>query len=43
MTMEEPNFLEWLIPDPDNWHLKENSPEWAKQAFERFMALLNGR
>ena len=43
MTMDEPKFLEWLIPEPDNWHLKENAPEWAKQEFERFMELFNER
>lgn len=37
MTLEQPKFLKWLIPEPDNWHLKENAPEWAVKEFEKFM------
>ena len=37
MTLERPIFLKWIIQEPDNWHLKENAPDWAKKEFERFM------
>lgn len=40
MTLEQPKFLKWLIPEPDNWHLKENAPEWAVKEFEKFMRKL---
>ena len=43
MTLERPIFLKWIIQEPDNWHLKENAPDWAKKEFERFMRELNER
>ena len=37
MAVARPNFLEWVIMEPDNWRLKKDAPEWAKKEFEKFM------
>ena len=39
MAIDRPDFLEWVIMEPDNWRMKENTPEWAKKEFEKFMKL----
>lgn len=36
MAVNRPDFLEWVIMEPDNWRLKENAPEWVKKEFKKF-------
>ena len=28
---------EYFVPEPDNWHLKEDAPEDVKKEFEEWM------
>ena len=28
---------EYFVPEPDNWHLKENAPQEVKEEFEAWM------
>lgn len=37
MQMKPEWFDEWVIAEPDNWHLKENAPEDIKEKFEEFV------
>ena len=30
-------FDEWVIVEPDNWHLKKGAPDEIKKEFEEFM------
>lgn len=34
-----PSFFtsEYFVPEPDNWHLKEDAPEDVKKEFEEWM------
>ena len=34
-----PNFFtsEYFVPEPDNWHLKEDAPQELKDEFETWM------
>ena len=34
-----PNFFtsEYFVPEPDNWHLKEDAPQELKDEFENWM------
>lgn len=37
--MPMPKFFEseYFVPEPDNWHLKDDAPEELKKEFEEFM------
>lgn len=39
MTTKPDWFDEWVIPEVDNWHLKDNAPEWIKEEFKKYMEL----
>lgn len=34
-----PDFFtsEYFVPEPDNWHLKEDAPQELKDQFEKWM------
>lgn len=34
-----PDFFtsEYFVPEPDNWHLKEDAPQELKEEFEQWM------
>ena len=34
-----PDFFtsEYFVPEPDNWHLKEDAPQELKDEFEKWM------
>lgn len=34
-------FDKWVIPETDNWHLKENAPEEVKKEFKEMMGFIN--
>ena len=42
MQIAKPNWFDkWVIPETDNWHLKENAPEEVKKEFEEIMEFIN--
>ena len=42
MQVSKPDWFDkWVIPDVDNWHLKENAPEEVKKEFEEIMGFIN--
>lgn len=36
-----PDFVtsEYFVPEPDNWHLKDDAPQELKEEFEEWMKL----
>ena len=37
MVAKRPDFLKWVIMEPDNWRLKKSAPKWAQKEFKKFM------
>lgn len=39
MSQALPSFWDspYFVPEPDNWHLKEDAPEELKRGFEEYM------
>lgn len=37
MVTKRPDFLKWVVMEPDNWHLKKGAPKWAQKEFKKFM------
>lgn len=42
--MIEPRFMKEgynYIGEDEQWHIRENAPDWAKKEFEEYMAMVN--
>lgn len=39
MSQMRPSFWdsEYFVPEPDNWHLKDDAPEELKKEFDEYM------
>lgn len=39
--MPMPNFFtsEYFVPEPDNWHLKDDAPQEVREEFEEYMKM----
>lgn len=37
--MPMPDFFtsEYFVPEPDNWHLKDDAPKEVREEFEKYM------